>query len=174
MRTFLAAFTLGSSLRFAVCCATLSLAAAGCQQSATNPVSILQELDPQLIVERGQLRFVSDAATGCALARQRGLPCLLFFTAEWCTFCHQMEETAFTDATIGKMAKQFVCVLVDADREAELCGKYNINGFPTLQFLAADGRKLHRLVGRQSTPQLTAGMQAALSRLAWLDHTERR
>lgn len=174
MRTSIASCTLDSLYRIAICCVPLLLAFTGCQQHATDSESVLQGIDPQLIVERGQLHFVKDSLIGCELAKQQGLPCLLFFTAEWCTFCHQMEETAFADETIGKLARRFVCVLVDADREPELCRKYSINGFPTLQFLAADGRKLHRLVGRQSTPQLTAGMQAALSRLAWLDHTDRR
>ncbi len=146
------------------------LASSGCQPAATNPITTLQQVDPQLLVERGQLRFVADSKTGQQLAKHQRKPCLLFFTAEWCTFCHQMETTAFADPTIGKLAEQFVCVLVDADREPDVCREYAIEGFPTVQFLAADGRRLHRLVGRQSTPQLATGMQAALERMAWLDN----
>lgn len=144
------------------------LAVAGCQQAATTPSEALQSVDPALLVQRGQLRFVADAATGRQLANQQGLPCLLFFTAEWCTFCHQMEETAFSDPAIARLADNFVCVLVDADREPGLCQEFNISGYPTVQFLSADGRKLHRLVGKQSTHGLSVGMQAALERLAWL------
>ncbi len=146
------------------------LASSGCQPSTTNPVTSLQQVDPKLLVEHGQLRFVADSTIGQQLAKQLGKPCLLFFTAEWCTFCHQMEATAFADPTIGELAKQFVCVLVDADREPGVCRDFAIDGYPTVQFLAADGRRLHRLVGRQSTPQLATGMQAALERLAWLEN----
>ena len=77
-------------------------------------------------------------------------------------------------ASIGKLAEQFVCVLVDADREPVFCRQYSIRGYPTVQFLAADGRRLHRLVGRQSSSKLAAGMQAALQRLAWLENTEQK
>ena len=150
----------------------MMLANVGCQPNATNPEHVLRGIDPTLVVERGQIQFVNDATIGLQLARQQRLPALLFFTAEWCTFCHQMEETAFMDATIGALAKNFVCVLVDADRHGELCRRFGIRGFPTVQFLSADGRKLHRLVGRQSASQLTSGMHAALSRLAWLDNTD--
>ncbi len=154
--------------------ALLLLAVVGCQPGPTTPGNgvsgnVLQQVDPQLLVQRGQLQFVTDSKVGSQLAKQQGLPCLLFFTAEWCTFCHQMEATAFADPAIGKLAKNFVCVLVDADREPDFCQKYEIDGFPTVQFLAADGRRLHRLVGRQSAVDLTAGMQAALERMAWLD-----
>jgi len=142
----------------------------GCQPSRTDPVNALQKIDPQLLTERGLLRFVTDSTIGLQLAKRQGLPCLLFFTAEWCTFCHQMEATAFADPTIGDLAKNFVCVLVDADQEPKICQEYAIRGYPTVQFLAADGRRLHRLVGRQSTPKLAAGMQAALERLAWLNN----
>ncbi len=148
------------------------LASFGCQPSSTNSVQMPLQVDPQLLVERGQIRFIADSTVGHQLAKQQGKPCLLFFTAEWCTFCHQMEATAFADPEIGKLAKQFVCILVDADREPTVCQEYAIEGFPTVQFVAANGRRLHRLVGRQSKPQLESGMQAALERLAWLENTQ--
>ncbi len=148
------------------------LASSGCQPSTTKPITNLQQVDTQLLTEHGQILFIADSTIGQQLAKQQGKPCLLFFTAEWCTYCHQMEEAAFADHTIGQLAKNFVCVLVDADREPALCRQYAINGFPTVQFLAPDGRKLHRLVGMQSTPQLATGMQAALERMAWLDNLE--
>ena len=125
---------------------------------------------PQLVSQHGNLQFVHDAAAGRQLARQQSLPCLLFFTAEWCTYCHKMEEDAFVDARVASLAEQFVCVLVDADREAEVCQQFGINGYPTVLFVSADGRQLHRLVGLQSASQLARGMQAALQRLAWLDN----
>lgn len=150
----------------------LLLAGLGCQPGSTDSSNPLQQVDPELLVDRGQLRFVADSTIGQQLAKQQGKPCLLFFTAEWCTYCHQMEATAFTDPTVGKLAQEFVCVLVDADREPGVCREYAIEGFPTVQFVGVDGRKLHRLVGRQSTRQLVSGMQSALERIAWLDNTE--
>ena len=145
------------------------LAIVGCQPNATT-----SNLNTQQIVQRGSIRFVTDSQAGRQFAKQQGRPCLLFFTAEWCTFCHQMEATTFADPAIGELAKDFVCVLVDADREPEVCRDFAIRGYPTVQFLAADGRQLQRLVGRQPTPKLAAGMQAALERVAWLDGRQRQ
>ena len=148
------------------------LASFGCQPTSSEPAAALQQVDTQLITQRGRIRFIADTKTGRQLARQQGLPCLLFFTAEWCTFCHQMEASAFAAAEIEALAENFVCVLVDADREADVCRQFDIRGYPTVQFLAADGRRLHRLVGRQPTSKLVAGMQAAIQRLTWLEKSE--
>ena len=148
------------------------LAIVGCQPSTSTPSKVLQQVDPQLIVQRGSLFFVADSQTGRNLAQEHGMPCLLFFTAEWCTFCHKMEEASFYNSTVQRLANQFVCVLVDADREPNTCSEFQVRGYPTVQFLAADGRQLHSLVGQQSTSQLLAGMQIALERVAWLDNAQ--
>ena len=103
------------------------------------------------------------------MAAEKNMPCLLFFTADWCTYCHEMEDTAFIDPQVAKMSENFVCVLVDADREKEVCGQFSISGYPTIQFVSSKGRVLNRLVGRQSATELVAGMRAALKRFAWLD-----
>lgn len=144
------------------------LAGCGSPSQPTSLAGALQSIDSHLLVQRGGLQFVADSQTGLAIARQQRLPCLLFFTAEWCTFCHQMEETTFVDPVVGNLAEQFVCVLIDADREAQVCQQFGVRGYPTILFLSADGRPLQKLVGRQPVTKLVAGMQAALERVAWL------
>lgn len=146
------------------------LACTGCGQADQNKSTseTLASIRPQLVTSRGQMHFVRDAEAGLSLAAEKGLPCLMFFTADWCTYCHEMEETTFTDQTVAKMAEGFVCVLVDADHEKEICGQFSISAYPTIQFVSSQGRMLNRLVGRQSVPELVAGMQAAQKRFAWL------
>lgn len=142
----------------------------GCNQKTTGDFpQPLQGMSPEFVVKLGGLHFVQDVRAGYQLAEQRSLPCLLFFTADWCTYCHQMEETAFRDPTITSLAEGFVCILVDADQHPGLCQQFEVTGFPTIQFLASDGRTLHRLVGRQSAGSLATGMRAAVQRLAWLN-----
>ncbi len=139
----------------------------GCnrQQNTGEPLS---NVSPHLLRQVGEIQFVKDPAVGFQIAAERKLPCLLFFTAEWCTYCHDMQETAFIEPAIGDLAKGFICIEVDADREKSLCQRYRVSGFPTVQFIAADGRALHRLVGRQSANSLATGMRAASQRFAWL------
>jgi len=68
------------------------LAGSGCQPSTTNSVTTLQQVDPQRLIEHGPILFIADSTIGLPLAKQQEKPCLLFFTAEWCTFCHQIKR----------------------------------------------------------------------------------
>ena len=76
--------------------------------------------------------------------------------------------SGLSDDAVGTLADGFVCILIDADREAALCRHYGVSGFPTIQFTAPDGRMLHRLVGRQTATKLATAMRAASKRYAWL------
>ncbi|NOY29178.1 MAG: thioredoxin family protein [Planctomycetes bacterium] len=149
----------------------LALAVSGCQRAEQNAASLtaLAGVQSKLLTQRGELLFVNEVEAGRDLATEKGLPCLLFFTADWCTYCHEMEETAFVDPEVAQMAGNFVCVLVDADREKEVCEQFSVSGYPTIQFVSSRGQVLNRLVGRQSASELVAGMRAALKRFAWLD-----
>jgi len=145
------------------------LAVLGCGQRGSRDVpDALRAVAPAMVESHGNLHFVLSPAIGFQVAARQGLPCLLFFTAEWCTYCHQMESAAFNDEAVSALADGFVCILIDADREPELCRNQGVSGFPTIQFLSPDGRILHRLVGRQTAAQLAMGMRAASKRYAWL------
>jgi thiol:disulfide interchange protein len=147
----------------------LAVLESGCGLLTNEPVpQSLSEVPSHLIQRHGNLHFVLDPDVGCQVAAKQKLPCLLFFTADWCTYCHQMEDTAFRDSAVCALAEGFVCILIDADREPHICEFYGVAGFPTVQFIAADGRALHKLVGRQSATELATGMRAASKRFAWL------
>jgi thiol:disulfide interchange protein len=155
--------------------AALTSLCLGCGQSGTESKSdVLAQLDPQFVEQHGQLYFVNDVKAGCQLAAERGMPCLFFFTAEWCTFCHRMADTAFSDTRVGQLGQNFVCVIVDADRDADMCRYFAITGFPTVEFVSPQGHSLHRLVGQQSPSDLAMGMQAALGRFAWMSDSQLR
>ncbi len=149
----------------------LLLASLGCidQPPVTLPTA-LRDVPSQQLQRHGNLVFVRDARLGFELAAKHRMPCLLFFTAEWCTYCHQMEQTAFSDKTVSKLADEFVCILINADRQPKICRHFEVSGFPTVQFVSSDGQPLEKLVGRQSASKLVAGMQAASERFAWLQY----
>lgn len=115
---------------------------------------------------RGAIHFVQGYEKGFAQAKSLDRPMLLFFTADWCTYCHQMERDAFVDEAVSALAKQFVCVLVDADLEPEVCEKFDVRGYPTIQFMTSRGVPLNRLTGRRPADQLVSQMEAALQAAA--------
>lgn len=148
----------------------LASALLGCGQSpADHRQDVYSRVDAQSLQSYGQLTFVTDLAVGYELATNGGMPCLFFFTADWCTYCHRMADSAFADETVGRLSQSFVCVLVDADHEPELCQEFAVTGFPTVVFASPHGHTLHRLIGLQSPSALAGGMRAALGRCAWIN-----
>jgi thiol:disulfide interchange protein len=122
---------------------------------------------------RGRLPFVEGYQQGYARAAAESKPMLVFFTAEWCQFCHQMADEAFTHPQVVRLADQFVCILVDADHEPDVCRRFGVNGYPTIQFLSPRGVPLERIVGKKPGHQVMMAMQAALQNVARRDSTER-
>jgi thiol:disulfide interchange protein len=121
------------------------------------------------VTRRGSIEFVRGWELGRRVAAERGQPCLVFFTAHWCTYCRRMEETTFNDGAVVQAASQFVCVLVDADAEPEVCRRLQVSGYPTVELISPAGASLGRMTGWQSAPGFVHSLEAALHRYAWLE-----
>lgn len=137
-------------------------------------VTPMTALDASKVTQRGAITFVKGWELGRRVAAERQQPALVFFTAHWCTYCKKMEGTTFTDPAVAKLATQFVCVLVDADEEPELCQRLQVAGYPTLEIISPAGTSLGRLTGWQGAPALAHSLQAALQRYAVLEQPLRR
>jgi len=121
--------------------------------------------------ERGAVQFVAGYQNGFEIAQSHRRPMLVFFTAEWCGYCHQMAREAFTDPTVVRLSEQFVCILVDADAEPEVCKYFGVRGYPTVQFISPGGVPLNRVTGMQPADQLAVAMQQALQAVARRNET---
>ena len=113
-------------------------------------------------IARGELLFYTDFRQGCEAARQQNKPILLFFTATWCHYCHEMARESFTNNQVINLSDHFVCILVDADAQPMLVRTYGVRGFPTIQFLSSYGAPLQQIVGKQPTNVLISQMHSAL------------
>src|SRR5262245_61374435 len=109
-------------------------AAAGCEEAP--PVKEAAEAPPAAVepepqsalptVTRGRIQFVEGFRPGSEQAMRDGKPMLVFFTAGWCNYCHQMEREAFTQEQVAELSERFLCILVDADHEADVCKQFQI------------------------------------------------
>jgi thioredoxin-like negative regulator of GroEL len=132
------------------------------EKSAAPPTEIVT--NPGIV--RGSLRFIEGYQAGYAAAVEQKKPMLIFFTASWCHYCHQLAADAFNDATVVNLSERFVCVLIDADREPEICSYFRVRSYPTIQFVSARGHLLNRMVGKRPGRELSRQMHAALQSLA--------
>ena len=59
------------------------------------------------------------------------------------------------------LSRRAVCVLIDADRDAETCRTLGVKGFPTLLVLDPDGTERFRATGRTLPDTLAAALATA-------------
>lgn len=141
----------------------------GCQELTTPTADAGTKLSAGQVTRRGAIDFVRGWELGRQVAAERGQPCLVFFTAHWCTYCRRMEQTTFTDAAVAQLAARFVCVLVDADAEPEVCRRLQVSGYPTVELISPEGTSLGRMTGWQPASRFLHSLEAALHRYAWLE-----
>ena len=83
-----------------------------------------------------------------ALAKVQGKPVLVDFSAIWCPTCRVLHAEVFTNATVkAAIASGFVLSRVDYESpEARaFMQRYDVQGFPTLLVLSADGGLMRRV-----------------------------
>ena len=148
-------------------CLLLSVLA-GCETQA-DPAPSPQASEPAASTEtarptvaRGLLHFSEGYQKAMAEAERENKPLLLFFTAQWCHYCHQMAGEAFTNPQVVSLSEKFVCVLIDADSAPEVCREFHVSAFPTVQFVSPQGLALNRIEGKRPGHQVMMAMQAAL------------
>jgi thiol-disulfide isomerase/thioredoxin len=102
-------------------------------------------------------------------ARAAQKPIMVDFWAEWCGWCHRLDQTTYVDPAVVKLSAQFVPVKVNTEgsaRESEIALRYNVSSLPTIAFLSPSGRLITRLNGFQGPGQFPFTMEAALTSAA--------
>jgi protein-disulfide reductase (glutathione) len=83
-----------------------------------------------------------DHTQGAAEAARTGKPILTVVHAIWCSQCDRYKKVFF-DPRVVEMSKNFVMVMIDADREKKLSAKLGPNNqvfVPRTLFLKPDGQ----------------------------------
>ncbi len=77
--------------------------------------------------------------------------------ATWCGPCKVLKSKTFPDAEVGQFFNtNFINYTMDAEKGpgAELAGKYNITGYPTLLFIDGNGNLVAKTMGYHTPEQL--------------------
>ena len=71
----------------------------------------------------------------------------LYFYAEWCAYCRDMDHKTFKDpSVIGTLNRNFIPIRVDSDRDQAAAALFRVKGLPDSWFLAESGE----IIGHRS------------------------
>jgi thioredoxin-related protein len=78
--------------------------------------------------------------SGMSRSRFEKKKVFLFFYAEWCAYCRDMDHKTFKDpSVIGTLNRNFIPIRVDSDREQAAAALFRVKGLPDSWFLAESG-----------------------------------
>ena len=76
-------------------------------------------------------------------AQAESKPVLLFLSAFWCGYCQRMDEQALSEReNLALLSAYFVPLRMENAKRPDVDARYNLNGWPTVVFLAPQGQLL--------------------------------
>jgi thioredoxin-like negative regulator of GroEL len=118
----------------------------------------------------GPVRWEHRLEDALKKAKASGKPVMIDFWAEWCGWCHRLDQTTYVDPDVVKLiTTEFVPVKIDTEagqRSAEIASKYNVQSLPTIAFISPSGRPIDRINGFQGPGTFPQTLQTAKAKAA--------
>lgn len=106
------------------------------------------------------IEYVAGYESGLRRAAKDRRPLVLVCLGSWCRWSGELAQRTLADPRIVDLSRGFVCVTIDADRDAATCRRFGVDRFPTVLLLDASGTERFRVAG--STADGLAEAMAAL------------
>jgi YHS domain-containing protein len=136
----------------------------GLQPTGANSTAVVGSSD-ESAAEAASGQWIESLAAAQDMARERRLPVLLHFEAEWCGACRQMESAVLSQPEVlARLGTAVVGVRIDADQAPELISQYGIASLPTDIVLDADGQELQRFTGGTSLSEYSRRLSSLANR----------
>jgi thioredoxin-related protein len=85
---------------------------------------------------------------GLARSRYEKKKAFIYFHAEWCTYCAEMDRKTFTDPEVaGLLNRSFIPIRVDADRDRAAASLFRVKGLPDIWFMTEAGEVIGHRAG---------------------------
>lgn len=97
-------------------------------------------------------------------ARAARKPIMIDFWADWCGWCHRLDQTTYVDPVVVKLSEDFIALKLDtegAKKNQEIALRFNVATLPTITFVTPGGRQILTLRGFQGPGQFPRTMETA-------------
>ena len=113
---------------------------------------------------KGIVFFNGNFNEALAQAKKENKVLFVDFYAVWCVPCKRMAKTVFTLDEVGRYFNQhFISIQIDAEKpeNVQLTKNYKVEAYPTVAFIAPDGKALSVNVGAMDKDELLAAAKIA-------------
>jgi len=89
-----------------------------------------------------------DLSTALARAGNEKKLVMVDFYTDWCKWCQRLDQTTLSDAGVQQALGRFVSVRLNAEKDGrDVAERFNVDGYPTILFLDANGGEVGRIPG---------------------------
>ncbi len=95
-------------------------------------------------------------------AQKEGKLILIDGAAEWCHWCHVMDETTYRDPEVGRILREhFIAIRIDVDARPDIAERYQEWGWPATILLNPDAHEIGKYRGYIPADELKTILQRA-------------
>lgn len=120
--------------------------------------------DDKDLKEHGPIHWTDSLEKAKKLALKEHKPIFIDFWAVWCGPCKQMLKTTYKDKAVVEKSKQFISVLINADKDPKTMKTYSVGSLPTMLFLSSKGKLISQTTSLKSADEVLALMSDALKK----------
>ena len=128
----------------------------------SDPVDSVREAATEAVGKlRLGIRWMRSLPDAEKQARQLKKPILVYVFLRDSEYCQKLEEGVLADKAVVSVAEEFVCVRIDAARQADEARKLDVRGAPTILLLDGQGNEMSRVAGLVEKDPLVAKLNEA-------------
>jgi TolA-binding protein len=113
-----------------------------------------------------KIAWTHTLSAGLAQASLENKLIIVDLVADWCGWCRQMETQTWANPKIIQLTQQYVFLRLNGEKEKdgiELVEKFQVDGYPTVMLLNADGTEFERFEGFMSADQFLTRLNTSLA-----------
>ena len=94
------------------------------------------------------LNITTDVDGAFDISQNENKTLAIIFDQDSCVYCEMLKDDVLSNPDVQKQRNEnFVVVLVDIHKNAEIAAKYDVYGTPTVQFVDSNGQEINKIEG---------------------------